>query len=437
MFSKTLDFRKVKALVQKVVLAIRSKLARQIILHTALQVFGFICLFMTSILVSKVGGAKIQGLYNLYKSFVDFFVYAASFGIPTAVTLALNRNDMQISTALKLSKYFPVLIFPLLFIFGLFLFPDDSGARHYSMFQLIAVLSLSLACTLMISQSIARSILITINDGSVFSLVSILHSVLAIILFPAFVAQGFIGFPLGYLILSAVSSIVSFGILFRFVRKIVSPDVKSIKVNSIFQFVKYSSHAYFQTMFVTAVPLLTVTIMQRSGASIEQVGLFGIASLLLQILAALANILSPLTLNFASKTYFTGGGTPPILWSSAVAALIQVLTLLMFPLYTTMIDQLLGLEFNGALYPAYLLAFSVFPVVSVRLCTPIYQGMGKHTLVTVVYGCKLLVMTAVALFFWVVRGRFAADEAALSWLISEYFSYAILVIGLRYSRSYQ
>jgi hypothetical protein len=234
---------------------------------------------------------------NMIKSLNDLLVSFGSFGLPQSVILAINKDNVSRAKLYKSGIVYSTVIF---IIGGLFLI----GLNYFKNIDLYTYLLLGVGAACLVLSYILRGILLTIDDGFVFNLITITPSVLLSIIvgfcYSTAINIELINIAWSFALTGALTLAISIGILY--VRNISSyggldPNYSKLLINGMDVFTQ-------SVTMMLQIYLFLVYIGKYHGDA--EVGYFGFSLVLFQACLMPLQMLSPMFINYLSKKNESG-----------------------------------------------------------------------------------------------------------------------------------
>ncbi len=383
------------------------------------QSLGPISLLALSICVSRWFGADQQGAFIAVKSLADVLIAVGCFGFPQSVVLAINRYKASPKWLYMLTPIYVALVTPILICTTYLLAP--AGGMGVA-----PVIFLSLGAAACIVVGIWRGILLTIDDGFRFHLITAaqsLHLALATMVILATHHSLDAGMPLAYLLCGTLTLGLGYLLL-------PWPAVRRLNGSppSPRQLVSHGADAFVQALSGTLQVYLCVDWIGHH-AGLAEAGRFSMALVLLNALAFPLQAVAPLILNRWSRVADTdalNAGREELknaaFGLTAMCALLVLAMPLLFP-------WVLGPSFQSGVPTAQIIVIALIPMFLLRIGSLRLAAAGNFRFMSVV---ALLRCLALVLMLASVRWIFdaqGATPAALCWLLTE--SVAALAVVMK------
>jgi O-antigen/teichoic acid export membrane protein len=376
------------------------------------QSLGPISLLALSVCVSRWFGADQQGAFISVKSLADVLIAVGCFGFPQSVVLSINRYKASPKWLYVLTPIYVALVTPLLVCATYLLAP--AAAIGFG-----PALLLSLGAAGCIVVGIWRGILLTIDDGFRFHLITAaqsLHLALATTVILATHHSLDAGMPLAYFLCGTLTLGLGCLVLpWATVRRLngCSPSPR--------QLVTHGADAFVQALSGTLQVFLCVNWIGQNGG-LAEAGRFSMALVALNALAFPLQAVAPLILNRWSR----GDGTDALnagrgklknaaFGVTAMCALLVLVMPLLFP-------WVLGPAFEPGVATVQVMVTALVPMFLLRIGSLRLAAAGDFRFMSVValLRCMSLVLM-LASVRWVFDAQ-GATPAALCWLLTESIS---------------
>jgi O-antigen/teichoic acid export membrane protein len=389
----------------------------------AIQGTGIAALLLANLIVARLGGPALQGRFYAIKSINDFQVAFLGFGLPAGIVYYINKTGTGARLFHRLSwRYAALIALPLIavdYVALTHLLPESPGSFNDA--ALVAIGSAAF-----IAYSIQRGIILTQNDGDLFSSLTATSSYLYLVLLPLSVLADLAPIASAYFIVGLLCVGLSDLVIRRLRLPAHEGELRAIDWRLV---LAQSNHVFLQGLLFGLQPLLTIHLMQWHGADGTIVGLFNIAALVFILPNLLTAMVAPVFYNRWSKSLDRAGLFTVAKRATAIAGGAQILALASWPLVEPATALVFGEEFRAAAPAIKILLFGVGALTFTRIMSPAFQGMGQNVMLTL--SCLLRLAPLLALAFLRVEGPLA--NAALCWLAGEWL--AALSLGMALSRA--
>lgn len=391
-----------------------------------IQCLGVLLLLGITLFVARIGGAEEQGRFALVKSINDLQVALFSLGLPSGLVFTLNKSGSGHRAAFQAVLIYTSCLLALATAVNFFtlawLLPDTGTTSRLEQATLIAG-----ASALLTGYGIQRGLVLVRTDGTLFSLVSILPAASLTIAIVVLLGRTGLAIEIAY----AVSGVVCFTSTTLYLRRVLLsfPTPRSSPIDWAV-LVRQSLHVFIQALLFSAQIFGTNAWMKSQDASLADLGLFNISSMVVTIPNLLIGLVAPVLFNRWSRSLPTSGLRGVFGGALLAGAITQGIALLAIPLVDSALGQIFGREFQGAARSTTILLFSIFAVTTSRILTPALQGLGHNHLVT--WSCMARVGVA-ATFIWLARwaGTSFLDAVALGWLAAECAAAIFIMLAVR------
>lgn len=143
---------------------------RKFSLAVVLQSISPILQFGLAILIARVWGLDVQGFYASKKAFLDLLVVIGSFGFPQSIVLAINRDNASRVQLYRSAWIYGLGLFPFFFVASVLFGGGSSG-------YMVGAIVLALASSAIVINQILRAVLLTLNDGFRFHLITVVPAI--------------------------------------------------------------------------------------------------------------------------------------------------------------------------------------------------------------------------------------------------------------------
>lgn len=360
----------------------------------------------TVVAVSRFLGPQQQGLFATYKNWFDIVSTVLLLGIPQGMIYAINKHYVSCGLAARLSLLMSVAAIP--FIIAIDAVEVRFGyLPNASPVWLYGIIPLGIAGY--VYHGLARSVLLTREDGAVFSLLSSLPTIgIAGIL----AAQFLLGGPR----MDAVFSCN--GVLCGTVAAVAlrRHDLGGAASNSGWYRVllRQSAHFFIQSVLFALQPLIVFFLLRRDGSGLGPVGLFSFSLVALVSANSLIGMLAPILYNHWSKSESHDikllVRTTLLRTSFALGTALTLFLYLLAPLT----PWLVGNQFSGAEKLIRILSLAAIPLFFTRLAQPALMATNRTDIATRTGLLRILSVVVLMSWFGGLTG------AAISWIVGEF-----------------
>jgi O-antigen/teichoic acid export membrane protein len=395
---------------------------------SAIQSIGVVLMLATTLLVSRFGGPATQGSFALVKSFNDLQVAIFSFGIPPALVIMLNRMGRgHLAVERSIYRYGAVLLLALPPLNLLVL--QWTGSHFTGQTEYLQAILIGFGSGLLTIFALLRALLLVHTDGSVFSIVSILHWIVIFLASAVLLNRTPLIFEIAYF----AAGLVTVGVIIPVIRHHQSPLRAQTGADMIdWRLLRsQSAHVLVQTVLFGLQPFLTNAVLARADPSLATTGLFNVSSLVITLPNVLVALVAPVLLNRWSKTLDWNGYLNVRRHALLAGLVAQVLALAAIPLIGVLLRLFFGPAFAVASVSMSILLLSVFAVVAGRILTPAMQGLGHNDMVS--WSCVTRVAAiAVATAVLHALGQTLLVAFAVGWAAGEYAALLFLIASGRW-----
>lgn len=385
----------------------------------SVQSLGPISLLALSVCVSRWFGADQQGAFIAVKSLADVLIAVGCFGFPQSIVLSINRYEASPKWLYVLTPAYVALVTPILICATYLLAP--AGAQGVG-----PAILLSLGAAACIVVGIWRGILLTIDDGFRFHLITAaqsLHLALATMVILATHHSLDAGMPLAYLLCGTLSLALGYFLLpWSTVRRLggCPPSPR--------QLVSHGADAFVQALSGTLQVYLCVNWIGQN-AGLAEAGRFSMALVATNALAFPLQAVAPMILNRWSRgadADALNAGREKLKSAALGATVMCVLLVLAMPL---LFPWALGPTFQPGVPTVQIMVAALIPMFLVRIGSLRLAAAGNFRFMSVVALLRCLSLALMlASLHWIFDTQ-GATPAALCWLLIE--SIAALAVVMR------
>jgi hypothetical protein len=400
---------------------------RALAINVAVQSIGAALSFILAIGITFFWGAGAQGEFALIKSWVEFGSLLALAGMPQGFVFAINRKGASPSVLGKFSGRYCLFALPAAALVAavtirLGYFP------HVPFVEGIVVLAIAVAGYTY--HGLIRSILLTASDGLAFSLFSIAPVVLVAI----GVLVGLGGSAPDFLLVYLVASVVATGLSLAVTRSLAGDAATTVRLETWMLIARQSIHSFVVSVLGSAQVVVLFSIMQFSGAGLNEVGLISVALLVANAVNVLCTMISPVLYNRWSKAEMAGKTNSLSIKIGAISVAAAVV-LSAFAVAALMMGIGMGIGLAAQIWtPVLILCVSLPAVLYARLIIPAVFSVGQPGAVTVASVVRVLLIGP-ALIVSLSAGLTMVPAAAAAFTVAETVGAIIvsLVILLRHA----
>ncbi|GAA4358682.1 hypothetical protein GCM10023165_53870 [Variovorax defluvii] len=383
------------------------------------QSLGPLSLLALSVAVSRWFGAEQQGAFIAAKSLADVLIAVGCFGFPQSVVLSINRYKASPKRLYVWTPTYVLLATPLLVCATYLLAPPEA-------MNVGSALLLSLGSAGCIVVGIWRGILLTIDDGIRFHLITAAQSFLLAVATTMILATQHAlntGMPLAYFLCGILTLSLGYFLLpWPTVRLLngCSPSPR--------QLVSHGADAFIQALSGTLQVFLCVRWIGSYNGPAEA-GHFSMALVALNAVAFPVQAIAPLILNRWSR----GGDRDALnagrdkLKNATLGAVATCVLLVM--IMPPLVPWVLGPAFDAGVTTVQIMIAALVPTFLLRIGGLRLSAAGNFRFLSIVVLLRcfsLVVVLAVARWLFDAQG---AAAAALCWLLVE--SMAALAVVMK------
>jgi O-antigen/teichoic acid export membrane protein len=396
----------------------------------SIQSLGVLLVLGMTLWVSRFGGPQAQGQFALVKSINDLQVAMFTFGLPSGLVYVLNKAGRGHHALLRYSLLYTAVLLVLLpginYMLLHWLHPEAAISD-----RMLQALLISIGSALLTGYGIQRGIVLVRTDGLMFSLLSILPSVILALVVIAALNQLDWVFEGAY----ALAGLVSIAATLLYLRRSLSrvPADGDMPIN--WDMLKTQSMLVFaQGVLFGLQMFLSTAWLERQDATLGLAGLFNIASMVITLPNLLVALVAPVLFNRWSRSLDAAGLQLIRRNSLGMAIVAQILALCTIPLVPIVLPFVFGTSFTAAATATSAMLFAVFAVVAGRILTPALQGLGDNLNVT--KSCLARFTTAAATLGMLHNLSDLDGVLALSiaWVLGEYAALIVILYCSRKNR---
>jgi O-antigen/teichoic acid export membrane protein len=274
---------------------------RKFLWAIALQSLSPALQFGLVVLIAQKWGLDVQGYYASKKALLDLLVTAGLFGLPQSIVLAINRDSTDRAALYRNAWFYGVGLFLLFLVITTFPF-----VKKY-LESILWVFALSVASSMIVVNNLLRGILLTVNDGLRFHLITVVPatSIVTAVVFALSFGYGDLSVSLAYAFM-VTGVLVLLQTLIIFPPKLVhgfsghTPFYRRIFIEGL--------DVFFQSTLMSLQTYIALSWSVKS-MGLAQAGYVSIGLLLFQSLLLPLQFVAPLVLNQWSRA------TPPSLFA--------------------------------------------------------------------------------------------------------------------------
>jgi O-antigen/teichoic acid export membrane protein len=404
---------------------------RLLVQTSAIQSLGVVLLIATTLLVSRFGGPSTQGSFALVKSFNDLQVAIFSLGLPPAIVIMLNRTHRGHRAIKRLIGRYGIVLLLILPPINLGLLSWTKAGHDSILLQATLIGWGSAFFTIF---AFLRALLLVYTDGPNFSLISIFHWIVIFIAAVLLLNRTDLIFEIAYFAAGICALLAICAMIRQYQPRALHPTVGNTIDWPMLR--TQSTYVMIQTVLYGLQPFLTNAFLARVDPTLEMIGLFNIAALLISLPNLLVALIAPVLLNRWSKELNWWNYATVQRHALVAGTLGQIAAILALPLLPEAIRFIFGEAFASAAAPTRILLFGVFAVIAGRILTPAFQGLERNDLVSWSCGMRVLVIIMGTLTAYFFAGQALILALALGWCVGEYAALAFLVVAARRIQRY-
>lgn len=396
---------------------------RALIAAIVLQGLGAALTLLTSVSISWVGGAEIQGRFALYKSWYDVETGLLLFGVPSAIVLAAARGPLNVRVLYRQTLRLCLFALPALAILHAAILPLFFSPN------LIDGALFGSAIALSLGYAIVRALLLTLHDGVVFSAVTALPGLVLFVAATIAVADGIDSFGIVYLAVAFLSFTVSVRLLLR----LAPAETQGLPSTGLPGFAIFSAsamHIFLQSVLFGLQPFLTFQLLSLLGAPVATLGVFSLATVLITAPNLAIAMVAPILLRRWSQGLSASALSLVRRRTIIAAGAAQALALAGLVLVPHRLRASLEREFPDLSMISLLLLVGLFPLVCTRILTPALLGTAMIKDLSVSCAARLAAVAVLIPVAWLLQFDLVRS-AAVSWACGEWLAFAILWLGWR------
>lgn len=392
---------------------------RKLFSSVAIQSLGTLSSFLAIWLITKYLGVSKQGEFALLKSWIDFLVVLASFGFAQSFIYVINTLNTSRGKLKKFSIIYPLFVLVLSSFITYIWFRHGAEVRWLVGIDYVLI-GITVAC--LVGHKLLRGIFLTINDGKLFALISILPAIclFGLILFKVLTATQY-----SLALLYVVSGIFSFLIMIILVKDS-SGDGQPIPWKPV---LLNGNSIFLQGVALTLLPMSTYWLMSYYGMNNQVIGGFNIAIYFYQAFALPLNMVAPIFFNRWSKISDTSILLKELKYFLWIGLPILPISVLIGFLLKYIVPYVFSQELVFAIPSMQLLLSAGILIYVTNLLSCMNLALGIFANNTASYVIKIIVsiiLVFISLNFF--PGRL--ELIALAWLLGDVLLLIILFIVL-------
>ncbi|MGQ3050342.1 MAG: hypothetical protein ACT6S0_01025 [Roseateles sp.] len=382
---------------------------RALLASASLQALGPLSALATVLVVATVGGAQAQGQFAQSKAWVDLLVVLGTFGFPQGIVYVVNRLS---ACARRLAWYaagYSLMFVPVAWA------ATRIGAGQQWAGPLTGPLDawvLAGAAALLVVHALWRGVCLTLNQGAVFALLTVVP---AVALLAAVCSQSGRGpFPSAILISAALAALAGAAVVTHQLHG-TPVGVGRLPWRALWA---NGSHVFLQAVLTVLQPLLAYALVRQAGGGDEGVGLLHVGVFVAQGLVVPVGLVAPLlfarwtaTLDLTLLHRLQAHAARWVIWGAVAGCLLAGVV-------GVAVRWGLGADYDAAILPAMLMTLSLPLAAYTRVLAPAMHAHGVPQANTAAAAWRL---ACLALGGWLLaRDAACAPWAvALAWSVSE------------------
>ncbi len=272
-----------------------NKIGFNLVIHSLGSLFSFFILY----LILKVYGVEKQGEYANLLAIINFVVVLGIFGFPQGFIYLINKLKISHQKLTIFSLEYVFVFFLLIFAAFLLNFHYDFHLIDEKLLKKDDAILFSLSCSSLILHGLLRGIYLTMNQGHMFAIYSILPSIVML----AFLSLGILiqYSNIHFLVLMSSIWVMVFSIflVIMILRKKDTFEAQNIPVITL---VDHGAHSFLQALFYAVQPLFAFWAIKNFGGNFIEIGYFNIGLFLLQGLLVPVTMVAPYLFDYLTKT---------------------------------------------------------------------------------------------------------------------------------------
>lgn len=265
------------------------KLAEKFLTTIAIQSIGPLSLFIVVWSIGKTLGPEMQGRFSALKSFVDLSATVLMFGLPQSFIYGINRLGVQRGLLMRWTFKYGAACFLLVLVLLLAARGVNLPSIAFASLSPLAPILLSLAIAGLVIHGILRGIFLTIDDGTPFSMLTILPALL-LCAASMLLLLGWFDMPALYAVVGLLSAVAAA----RFARRsLMENDGNSLPWK---QLLGNGSTVFIQSSVMAAQPFIAFSLLGRYGG-FEDIAFFSLALYVNQAAIVPLTMTAPLLFN--------------------------------------------------------------------------------------------------------------------------------------------
>ncbi len=376
----------------------------------ALQSCGPLLLLALSTAIARLAGPAEQGAFVSAKAWFDVLLAIGCFGFPQSIVIAINREGTSPRCLYTLAVKYAIALFAPLTLVSYFF----AQVLEHSIL-LSALMALGATCVALVN--IWRGVLLPLNDGGRFHLITALPSISLALVTSTFIGLRFSlshAMPLIYSISGGVALLVGYVVFpWGAVKERAGsvPRVRALLLNG--------ADVFVQALSFSLQSYVCFSWLQLRGGLVEA-GYFGISLLILNAFGFPLQAIAPMIMNKWSKISGRSSGlakNPAVKGGGIILLLIILLVVLSAPWF---VPRIWGGAFYEAVPAVQIMSLAVVPMTLLRLCSIRLAAMGMFRFNSLAAIARCLGFVILVLIFNAgVPGIKASALFAIAWLLAE------------------
>lgn len=390
---------------------------KRLLQAVALQSCGPLLLLALSVAISKFLGPSEQGAFISLKSWADVIIAIGCFGFPQSVIIAINRYSASRRRLYGIVPMYAAGLIPVFFVFCCLF----GAAKNFSVNQIIAFV-IGITCIVLVN--IWRGILLTVEDGFRFHLITTLPSTALVVVISLSLASGFsLKSDLPYFY-GGCGVITAFAAYYIFPWKLVrKPEGKPI---DFWQLITNGGDVFVQGL-ASSLQIYFCFSWLKLQDGLAAVGYFSMALVALNAFGFPLQSVSPMILNRWSRendSTALHSGAAAIKKLIIAVVFISSISIVLAPL---MVDRILGSKFQNAVPAIQIMLLAIIPLLIFRLASLRLVAVGQFRFNSIVIAARGVLLISL-LHLVGLQPIFIqpATAAALCWLIVEVFGAIVI-----------
>lgn len=393
-----------------------------------LQGIGTISSFFAVWIITNRFGLSVQGQFAIIKSWVDLCVVVLGFGLPQSFIYAINKLKVSPYYLKRIVLRYLILYLILATLLTFFWFEVFQKSLYLAYIDYIYIGG---GIVGLIGHALFRAILLTLNDGKVFSLISILPAVFLLftILIFFFINEDFLNLGLSYFF----SGVLSFLIVFLILKKLMHSRLIEDSFIPWKDMLFNGFGVFLQSVAILLFPLLTYWVMEVFDFTKEDIGTFSISVYTYIILVIPFSMVAPLIYNKWSKRTVELINKELYFYSKFGIAIILAVCVLYF-LIPFILPKIFGNSIKDNLLISQVLLFSAIPYFFNSLLGCALLSLGRFRVIAFSYISKTTISVILLVLFLLYDTSLLS--VSFSWLFSEFTLLVLLYCSYRRVANY-